>query len=198
MQSALEGIRDTDGAKQQQAAFDAMVGAWLAANIGRTALSREALIAARPVVVAAGRPVIEQMQAAAQGTLSLAEDRPAEAVASLQARLDGTELYLTRVSLAEALARAGRTAEAQAMFEWLAAHRGRAWGEYNSYYMLRPLNVAWSTLALLRLAELQATQAGGDAAAVDASRFTAHWRVADRPATLRVRVAVPGLLPAER
>lgn len=198
VQSALEGIRDTDGAKQQQTAFDAMVGAWLAANIGRTALSREALIAARPVVVAAGRPVMEQMQAAAQGALSLAEDRPAEAVASLQARLDGTELYLTRVTLAEALARAGRTAEAQAMFEWLAAHRGRAWGEYNSYYMLRPLNVAWSTLALLRLAELQATQAGGDAAAVDASRFTAHWRVADLPATLRVRVAVPGQLPAER
>jgi putative peptide modification system cyclase len=162
--------------QQQQAAFELLLAAWLAARASDATLARELLVAARPMIDTTATPVSQHMLATAQAALTIVDGRPAEAAASLQSRLDGTELYLTRVTHAIALAAANRNTEAEAAFDWLANHRGRAWGEYNSYQMLRALNVGWSNLALLEGAELRAKAGRRDESIAMAKAFAENWR----------------------
>ena len=164
---------------RRQAAFALLALAWVAAECDEPALARATLAGVAEAVQPLGQPLVNQMLVVAQARLAIAEQRPADAVALLARQLDGTELFIIRITHAQALAASGRALEAQAAWQWLRAHRGRAWAEFNSSAMLRPLNVAWTQLAALRLA------AGDDATAAEAAAaFRAAWPGDDLPPTV--------------
>jgi hypothetical protein len=130
------------------------------------------------------------MLAVAQARLAIAEGRATEALALLSRLLDGTELFLARVTHAQALAASGRAADAAAAWRWLRTHRGRAWGEFNNSMMLRPLNVAWTQCAALRLAEAESKLPGEEGAAAAAlDEFLRAWPAAGLPPALAADVA---------
>jgi putative peptide modification system cyclase len=188
LRAALSRAEGNGAEQRQQAAFEIMLVAWLAATASDNTLAREALVAATPMIDSGATPVSLHMLATAQAALSIADGRAGEAAAALQSRLDGTELYITRVTYALALAAASRHSDAESAFDWLANHRGRAWGEYNSYQMLRGLNVAWSTLALLHSAELKLAAGRMSEASAQAARFEESWRRDELPPPLAARL----------
>jgi putative peptide modification system cyclase len=152
--ATLRGELDgEDVVLRRHAAFAILALAWAAAEDGDPALARRMLAGVAEVVQPLGQPLVSQMLVLAQARLAIAEDRAADAVALVSRLLDGSELYLARVTHAQALAAAGRATEAAAAWQWLRTHRGRAWAEFNLSGALRPLNVAWSQFAALALAE---------------------------------------------
>lgn len=175
---------------RRQAAFGLSVLAWVAAETGAPALSRALLAGVAEAVPPLGQPLTSQMLAVAQARLAIAEGRATEALALLSRLLDGTELFLARVTHAQALAASGRAADAAAAWRWLRTHRGRAWGEFNNSMMLRPLNVAWTQCAALRLAEAESKLPGEEGAAAAAlDEFLRAWPAAGLPPALAADVA---------
>jgi hypothetical protein len=176
-------LQGDDIVLRRQAAFSLLVLAWVAAEVDDAALARAMLAGVAEAVPPLGQPLITQMLVVAQARLAITEDRPADAVALVTRLLDGTDLLLARITHAEALAADGRQPEADAAFEWLRTHRGRAWAEFNSSAMLRPLNVAWTQLAMLRRVELDQ----GGAPTLD--EFLAAWPRESLPPSIADRVA---------
>jgi tetratricopeptide (TPR) repeat protein len=164
---------------RRQAAFGLLTLAWVAAECGDPALARMTLAGVAEAVQPLGQPLANQMLVVAQARLAVLEDRPADALALLARLLDGTELFIVRITHAQALAASGRAAEANAAWQWLREHRGRAWGEFNSSAMLRPLNVAWTQLAALRIA--QGAASDPSAAAEARAAFRDAWPADDLP-----------------
>ncbi len=102
--------------------------------------------------------------------------------------LDGTELFVTHVVLMNAYAAHDELALALEQAKWIAEHRGRAYGEYNSRQMLTPLNVAESNLALLRAAELERARGNATAALASLDAFEKAWPGTGAIETLAKRV----------
>ncbi|HET6603995.1 MAG TPA: putative peptide modification system cyclase, partial [Xanthomonadaceae bacterium] len=114
--------------------------------------------------------------------------QPEDAVRVLTDRIDGGELYGVHVVLLEALADAGESEAAVEQADWLAGHRGRAYGEWNSQHALQAWNVAHSNLAWLRAAELEAGR-GRPAQALDRfEEFLRIWPESSRPEPIGARV----------
>lgn len=188
----LRGRLDRDDVVlRRQAAFGLAALAWVAAESGAPALSRTVLAGVAEAVPPLGQPLASQMLVVAQARLAVAEGRATEALALLARLLDGSELFIARITHAQALAAAGRPAEAAAAWRWLRTHRGRAWAEFNSSMILRPLNVAWTQLAALRLAEAEAalpeSDDGAGREALD--DFLRGWPEAELPAGIAAGVA---------
>lgn len=82
---------------------------------------------------------------------------------------------------------AGELADARREAEWLSAHRGLAFVEWNSQCVLQPINVLESDLAVLTLAEI--AQGNGDVALAQRQldRFLGIWK--DPPPFARQRVS---------
>lgn len=176
-------LQGDDIVLRRQAAFSLLVLAWVAAEVDDAALARAMLVGVAEAVPPLGQPLVTQMLVVAQARLAITEDRAGDAVALVSRLLDGTELLLARITHAEALAADGRLPEADAAFEWLRTHRGRAWAEFNSSAMLRPLNVAWTQLATLRRVEL------GQGGAPTLDEFLAAWPRESLPPSIADRVA---------
>lgn len=111
------------------------------------------------------------------------------AVSALEATLDGGEPFQTHVALLEAYAAASKKEKALAEAGWVAAHRGRAYIELGCSWCQQPLNVADTTLAHLRAAELQASLGRTANAKQALARFDRQWSTAGLPDHLRVRRA---------
>jgi putative peptide modification system cyclase len=185
----LRLARSADPIERTAAARSLAFAAWLAADAGDPALARRAVVEASAIAADSGQPIVQQLSTAAQAALAMAEARPADALALLRPFATGrTDLIITRVTLAKALAASGQHAQAMAQWDRIARLRGRAWGEAVALGMLRPFNVGWSHQALLAQAESLAQT--GDHAGADAKRARfLQWRAAEAlPPALRQRV----------
>jgi putative peptide modification system cyclase len=158
----------------QFAVFNVLLGGYVAARRGDAALARRAVDAVAEADVA-GFVVQQHLRAIVRAEIARAGGKPDEAVALLRERIDGTELYLTHVALRDALTGAGQRDEARAQDDWLAAHRGRAYGEFNHLQALKPLNVIESNVALLHGAELALAANDRDGARTALAQFAQAW-----------------------
>jgi hypothetical protein len=125
-----------------------------------------------------------------------AAGRVGDALATLKAQIDGSELYIAHVALMDAYSANGDAAAALAEARWLATHRGRAYAEYGAHQTLTVFNVAQSDLALLRAAELSLALGRREEARKNFDEFRRAWPLAGLPATLVARAkAVAAALP---
>lgn len=134
--------------------FHLLFASYLAANKGDAKLAQSTLSQIEPESTDDGYPVRSRMAAAVRAEIERANGRPDDAIRILTALpLDGTELFVTRLALMDSFAAKRDFQNALEQARWLAGHRGRAYTEYNSDWIMRPFNVAQSNLALLRAAE---------------------------------------------
>ena len=144
-------------------------------------------------------PISTKLLAVAQAELARAGGKPDEAVRTLRATLDGSELYLAHVVLMDAYSAQGDNAAALAEARWLADHRGRAYAEYSVLQTI-PLNVAESNIAVLRSAELSLALGRKDEARRSLDAFSKIWNDAAQPAAVaaevrKLRTALPAGAP---
>ena len=170
----LSAARRSDDAEHQFAAFNVLLGGYVAARRGDRELAQHAIDAIDEADLA-GFAVQQHLRVIARAELARASGKPDEAISLLRGRLDGSELYLTHVALRDALTDAGQRDEARAQNDWLATHRGRVYGEFNYFQVLKPLNAIESNVALLHGAEL--ALAANDRAGAQASfaAFAKAW-----------------------
>jgi hypothetical protein len=153
--------------------FRRLLIAYLAARQGDGELAREAMATAGTSIE--GFPALDDVSAAVDAELARAAGDAPRAVKLLKARIDGDELFLTHIALLDALRASGDLRGALAEAQWLAQHRGRAYSEYNSQWLLRAYYVGQSSLALLRAAELHGQLKDGNAGAASLSAFRKAW-----------------------
>jgi hypothetical protein len=177
----------------QDAMFATVFGAYLAARAGDNSLAKSTLASTVREIRNSGYPNLEHLQAIAEAEVATREGRAAEAVARLESTLDGTELYLTHVALADAYTAAGRADDALREAQWLAAHRGRAYMEINSYQILQARNVAESDIAVLRMAELAHALGHDEEAQKQLAAFDAIWPRDTQPPLVAERAKRLGL-----
>ncbi len=179
-------------AEQSATQFRILFAAYLAAKGGDATSARAALAATNAMPRDADYPLLVNLREVAEAELALAEHRAADAIATLAARNDGTELYVTHVALKDAYAANGKPAEALKEASWLASHRGRAYTEFGAEWVMTPFNVVESNLAMLDAADY--ARAAGQAAQAREwrERFGKAWpdatsvpfvagRLADKP-----------------
>jgi putative peptide modification system cyclase len=185
---ARTASEDASDPNHHENTFALLFGAYLAARADDYALAETVLTAATPQARDSGFPNLEHMLAIVEAELSAREGRPQDAIARLRPTLDGRELYLTHVALADAYTAAGRNEDAIEEALWLTRHRGRAYVEANSHHMLQALNVAESDIALLRSAELNARLGKPEQSAKAVHDFLSAWPNAQQTAALSSRL----------
>ncbi|MDR6842026.1 putative peptide modification system cyclase [Pseudoxanthomonas sacheonensis] len=109
------------------------------------------------------------------------------AVSTLEATVDGSEPFQTHQALLEAYAGAAKNEKALNEAAWLTRNRGRAYSELGCSWCQQALNVADTTLAHLRTAELQASLGRTEKARQALAQFDRQWQTAGLPDHLRVR-----------
>jgi len=165
-----------------------LLTAYLAARQNDLATARAALAVASRNTRDTGYPVLNHMRMVAEAQLAIAEGRAPDAIALLKPLLTGTEPYVSHVVLMDAYAAKTDYAAALEQAAWLAAHRGRAYTEYDSEWLLMPFNVAYSNLSTLSASEYLVAL-GKKQEARDALRdFRSHWGATDLPKTLMTRI----------
>ena len=179
IRSFLAGVRaaaeDNENANNADDVLVLLFGAYLATRADDHATARSALTFAMPLAKNSGFPNLEHMLAIVDAELSLRAGKPRDAIAVLLPTINGSELYLTHVALADAYTAAGLFSEALAETQWLREHRARAYLETNTFHMLQPRNVAESDLAILRSAELNSKLGRRDASEKDLRDFLSTW-----------------------
>ncbi len=153
--------------------------AYLAARAGDANLARNALTAVGPRSDA-DTPVLNNLRSVAEAEIEQVAGNPRGAIAILRPLVNGSELCITHVALMDAYASSSAPSDALAEARWLAAHRGRAYLEFNAQQMMTPFNVAYADLALLRAAEI--SNATGDDAGSrnELAKFLVAWPGADQ------------------
>ena len=170
--AAVENSSDPNRASN---IFAALFGAYLAARAEDFALAQATLTAMTPLAHGSGQPNLEHLLAIVEAELSSREGKPQDAIARLQPKLDGSELYLTHIALADAYAAAGKDEDALRESSWLMDHRGRAYLEINDFQMLQLRNVVESDLAILRVAEIDAKLGRRQQSEVALKEFLSAW-----------------------
>ncbi|MGB8379406.1 MAG: putative peptide modification system cyclase [Rhodanobacteraceae bacterium] len=165
-----------------------LLRAWLAAHAGAIAPAQAAIDNVEKRIKVADSPLLSTLDAVAKAQLALDKGDPAYARALLQPLLDSSELCIVHVVLLDAYTRAGNNRQALEQAQWLAAHPGRAYAEYNLDKTLMPFNVVQSKLALLSAAELSIKLKDAKSARRDLARFRQNWTAAGQPAALIARV----------
>jgi tetratricopeptide (TPR) repeat protein len=181
---AGEWLRKASGEYRAEAQMDALFAGYLAARRGNVDVGRELIAQARPQDD--NYPVLSKMFVVADAERLRAEGKPEESIRLLKPALDGSELYIAHVALMDAYESAGDFKGALEQARWLAAHRGRAYAEYDPNRV--PFNVVQSDLAMLHAAEYAA--ALGDSADSQKSldAFRKAWPHADDLAFVKARV----------
>jgi putative peptide modification system cyclase len=155
--------------------FAALYGATLAARLGDARTARRVLLSLRVPAGKLAYPAIDDMVAVVDAELALAEKNPTQAVALLQKRVDGGELNIVHSVLLRAYRAQKAWDDAYAEAGWLAAHRGRAYVEWNSQYLLQPANVVETNLAWLSMAEIAKAQGKKALSKQQLVRLAAAW-----------------------
>ena len=168
--------------------FLVLAAGTLAAEAGDTATARQALRLGS-VPEKAAFPTLSNATAMLEAALATREGHADQAIARLAPLHGGSELYYSHAVLMRAFAAAHRYEDGLAEADWLAAHRGMAYAEYNSDYALNALDIVHSNLALLFAAEY-ALQAGKpDLARTRLAAFRRAWPGAAQLDFLRMRLA---------
>jgi putative peptide modification system cyclase len=173
---AMAQSNGTSGADAFHSRFFALhAAAWLV-RLGDAEAGQRTLTALGEPVANSGYPTLQDMLAILRAELALSDNKPQQAVAELKARVQGSELYRVHAALLRAYRQENAVPEARLQADWLASHRGRAYVEWSSQYLLQPGNVLISNLALLDAAEL--ALAVDDVAATKAhlDKLTRAWR----------------------
>lgn len=166
-----------------------LLGAGLiATENGDVATGRRALELASAQAATAGFPSLDNAKAMLEAALLVRNGEPARAIALLRPFHQGDELYLSHAVLMRAYAAAGLFADAAAEADWLAAHRGLAYGEFNVDQVMNPANVVQSNLALLSSAEYLLAAGEPDQARLRLARFLRVWPEAGKLDFLRGRL----------
>jgi putative peptide modification system cyclase len=166
-----------------------LAAGWMAAYTRDTASARDVLAHAGAKAASGAYPANKDMALAIRAELALASGQPEDAIALLQARArDVDDSYFTHAVLARAYLAAGRHGPALDQANWLVAHRGLAYGEFNGLSTWQPVNVLESNLAYAT-AERAAIGLGDTVAAGKArAAFAAAWgKAADGPLVARRR-----------
>lgn len=170
--------------------FQVLAAGWMAAYTGDLDTARMALAAAGEDALRSGFPASQDMALVLQAELDLAAGRPEAAVLSLAPRAtQGNELYFLHAVLMRALARSNQTEGALQQAEWLATHRGRAYGEFNSLNMWQAVNVVESNLALLAAARYAENLGQTAAAQKYQVAFAEAWSGTEQRAIVKRRSA---------
>lgn len=168
--------------------FLVLAAGTLAAEAGDTVTARQALRLGS-VPEKAAFPTLSNATAMLEAALATREGHADQAIARLAPLHGGSELYYSHAVLMRAFAAAHRYEDGLAEADWLAAHRGMAYAEYNSDYALNALDIVHSNLALLFAAEY-ALQAGKpDLARTRLAAFRRAWPGAAQLDFLRMRLA---------
>ena len=155
----VDQVGKASGESRAETQLDALLAAYLAARHGNTELAREDDRGATE-----GRQ-LSGTDADVQGRRRRArhaQGKPAETIRMLKPAVDGAELYVTHVALMEAYEATNDFKNALAEARWLAAHRGRAYAEYDPNRV--PFNVVQSDLAMLHVATYAAALGDRDEA----------------------------------
>lgn len=176
-----------DDPEAVHAALAALYGVDLMARAGHVDAAERLLKELRPPALALGYPAIEDMAAIAEADIAMTRKQPEAAVEILRSRKNGAELNQVHAALLRAYRQAEKPEAAQVEAEWLATHRGRAYMEWNSHYMLLPANVLETNLALLSLAELAAERGNAQAATTHLAAFRKAW--SNPPTFLSTRIS---------
>jgi len=171
-----------------EATFQVLLAAYLAARLDDDKLAARALAADLSEARGGQYPILKQMLALAEAQ-SLVQQRNYDgALLKLKPLLDGTEMCIVHQTLLDIYAASGRNEEALREATWLAAHRGRAYAEYNVQRILVPLNVVQSDLALLTAAELAAKLGKKDEAKAHLAGFRKAWHDAEHVGFVTARL----------
>lgn len=164
-----------DGGDRPHALLAALYAAGWVARLGDAPLAERHIEQLQGAATDIAYPAVADMLAIARAEVALAGKDAGQALAQLQPRVDGGELYLLHEVLLRAYRQQGHADAAMREAQWLAGRRGRAFVEWNSQFMLQPVNVLHSDLALLAAAELALAQ--GDLAAARSwrQRFRRAW-----------------------
>lgn len=168
--------------------FSVLMAGVIATENGNPALGKRALELARKPALATGFPALSNAVVMLEASLLMSEGKPDAAARRLEKAHDGNELYLSHALLMRAFSQSGRLAEAVRESDWLASHRGRAYGEYNSDSVLTAANVVQSNLAILSGAEFMLASKRPQLARERLDRFYAVWPGARDLEFLRARL----------
>lgn len=168
--------------------FQVLASGWMAAYSGDPDTARVALAAAGDAAKDSGFPANQDIALVLQAELNLADGRPEAAVLALASRAtQGNALYFLHAVLMRALARSKQYEEALQQAEWLATHRGRAFGEHNSLNLWQSINVLESNLALLTAARYAEQLGQVEAAQKYHTAFAQAWPGAEQLAVVKRR-----------
>jgi len=165
-----------DNPEAVSSAFAALYGAAALARVGDTAAAQKTIASLEKIVPALGYPALDDMLAIAKAEVQIHGKNEQLGIELLRPRLNGGELALVHAMLLRAYMQNGALADARREAEWLVAHRGRAYVEGNSQYLLQPANVLESNLALLSLAEIAEQNGEVDSASSHLSQFKDAWK----------------------
>jgi putative peptide modification system cyclase len=157
------------------ARFASLYGASLLARLGDANAARAVVEPLRKQILASGFPTLVDMMAMADAEIALAAGKTDAAIAALAPRVTGAELYQVHAVLLRAYVAKHSRAEALAQARWLSSHRGRAYVEWSSQYVLQPSNLVESNLALLSEAELLREDGQTKPAADALAAFNNAW-----------------------
>lgn len=153
----------------------ALYGAALAARHGDRALASQVVDALGAKGEALGYPAVVDLVRIVRAELALGSGDAPSAIALLKGRVNGSELVLVHSTLLRAYLRGGDLEKALQEAEWLARQRGRAYVEWNSQFMLQPVNVVETDMAMLYAAEIALRQDKPDVAERWLAAFSKAW-----------------------
>jgi putative peptide modification system cyclase len=174
-------------------AFDrdraALMVSWQASRIGDLPLAQAQLASVDAVRIESSHPELRQRLAVAQAALACAGGDAAAGLERLRPLIEsGTAFYSAYAARFECEVAAGANDTALLSARWLAEHRGRAYSEIHGDHVLWLWNVGYSTLVLLRAAEL-AGSIEAEAAQPWLQEFRGRWGMHALPTHLAERVS---------
>jgi putative peptide modification system cyclase len=185
---ARQAFKPDDAIQSRASGGRVLVLAYLAARAGDATAAKTAVEDVERRMTLADFPVLAALDAVANAQISLAKGDAANARTVLLPLIDGSEPCIVHVVLMDAYTRESDYKHALEHAQWLAAHRGRAYAEYNLDKALMPFNVAQSNLAWLSAAELSAKLGDQATARSSLARFKQDWRDDGQPAATIARV----------
>lgn len=170
--------------------FEILAAGWMAAHTGDRESAKEALRTAEDAVQTAGFPANRDMALLVRAELDLADGKSEAVIAALRPRVErGDELYFLHAVLMRAYALGKQYDAALTQADWLATHRGRAYGEFNSECIWQPANVIESDLAMQAAARYADRLGQSDLAKKKQAAFLAAWRGGDKLTVVARRAA---------
>lgn len=158
---------------RQHLMFNLLAAGWIAANSGAHHLAETVLANSADAVEIEKYQANADMRLAVRAEIALSEGRAESAIELLEPRCRAkNELFFLHAILMRAYAANGNYPSALSEADWMQTHRGRAYGEYNSFNVWQPVNVLESNLSLL--AAMHYADKVGDKKKRDASKATLH------------------------